>query len=80
MYYCLGVIRCLAAFKPDIITLEQDNKAHKIEITHFDWEKLGIDTVERLKENLLNSDKKFYPPIFDSLDEYFTPKVENSVD
>ena len=71
-YYCLGVINCLSAFRPELMTIVRGAEYTQITITRFDAGALGITSLDALKDSLSALlEREKYKNLFKELDMYF---------
>ena len=71
-YYCLGIINCLSAFRPDLMTIVKGAEYTQITITRFDADALGIPSLDKLKASLsVLLEREMYKNLFKELDMYF---------
>ena len=71
-YYCLGVINCLSAFRPEWMTIVRGAEYTQITITRFDAGALGITSLAELKASLsVLLEREMYKNLFKELDAYF---------
>lgn len=71
-YYCLGVINCLSAFRPELMTIVRGAEYTQITITRFDANALGIISLDALKDSLsVLLEREMYKNLFKGLMRIF---------